>query len=75
MNKFLDCVEDGLILSPGKDQANEKLFYLRRYLEMFVIATKNGKWRSVNYIDLFSGAGKINLSDSNKIIIGSPLSL
>jgi three-Cys-motif partner protein len=68
---LLNCVEDGLPLGDAGEWSREKLFYVKRYIEIFTKAMRN-KW-IMNYIDLFSGPGKSRIGKSDEIILGSPL--
>lgn len=71
MDAFLEPQEDSLPVRPAKPWAAEKLDYLTRYLAMFTTSMR-GKWRVLNYIDLFSGPGKCREENGN-ISLGSPL--
>ena len=64
--------KEGLLLRETGDWTPGKLYFLAMYISRFVVSMKSKEWRSVNYIDLFSGPGKNRLPD-NKIILGSPL--
>ncbi len=52
--------------------AKDKLFYIRRYCDIFNTAMK-GKWAIRTYIDLFAGPGKCLVETTKKEINGSPL--
>jgi len=64
--------KEGLPVREAGDWTNEKLYFLSEYLNRFIISMRKSKWRSINYIDLYSGPGKNCLRDG-KIILGSPL--
>lgn len=51
--------------------AETKLFYLRRYIEIFTTAMRD-KWQ-LAYIDLFAGPGKCVRRDTGAFLDGSPL--
>ena len=72
---YLEPQEDGLFLRNSRQWTEEKLDYLQRYLDIFLITMKDSKrkWRSINFIDLFSGPGKCRIDNSNRIVLGSPL--
>lgn len=48
----------------------DKHYYLRKYLEAFVLATKRAMRRY--YVDLFAGPGECQIKDTGEIIEGSP---
>lgn len=50
----------------------DKLYYIRRYLELFSSAMRE-KFRQRAYIDLFAGPGRCVLDDDSGEIKGSPL--
>lgn len=64
--------KEGLSVREAGDWTYEKLYFLSEYLNRFIISMRKNKWRSINYIDLYSGPGKNCLRDG-KIILGSPL--
>jgi len=66
--------DEGLLVRDSGEWTLGKIYFLARYIARFVVSMKGPKqhWRSVNYIDLFSGPGK-NRLPNNKIILGSPL--
>lgn len=70
---FLLPKDDGLQTRTASDHTKNKLEALKRYIEMFLIATKNMRWRAWNYIDLQSGPGKVKIRRPHEIILGSPL--
>ena len=71
--KYLRPVDDNLPVSSLHSWTKNKLFYLSSYLEQFVIAMSKKPWRSIHYIDLFAGYGKIRIQETDEIILGSPL--
>jgi len=53
--------------------AEDKYFYVRKYLDMFSTAMKN-EWKgNLYYVDLFAGCGKCRVRDSGEEIDGSAL--
>ncbi len=72
-NVFLEPVDDGLPMRAGGDWANEKLHFLKNYIERFIVSMRNMPWRSIHYIDLFSGPGKNKTENKGIISLGSPL--
>ncbi len=64
--------DDNLPLRCVGPWANDKLYYLKRYMEVFNTAMK-GKWSKRAYIELFSGPGLGIIRDTGEIIDGSPL--
>lgn len=66
--------DEGLFIRDTGAWTLGKIYYLARYIARFVVSMKSTKqhWRSVNFIDLYSGPGKNRLPDK-KIILGSPL--
>ncbi len=50
----------------------EKYSLVRNYAQIFATSMKD-KWQCRVYIDLFSGAGRSRIKDTNKIVDGSPL--
>jgi len=50
----------------------DKLYYVRRYLEVFSVAMRK-KFPSRAYIDLFSGPGRCVVDDDSTELAGSPL--
>jgi three-Cys-motif partner protein len=71
--KYLFQQDDGLPLRTSGSWAEIKLDYLNRYLDIFTSSMKAKPWRSINYIDLFSGPGKCKIRDTKRILLGSPL--
>jgi three-Cys-motif partner protein len=54
------------------DWAEEKGRLLWYYCDLFATSMK-GKWAERVYIDLFAGAGKVQVRETSKVIRGSPL--
>jgi three-Cys-motif partner protein len=52
--------------------SEDKLFYLRRYADIFSSGMKN-RWANRVYIDLFSGPGRCRLRPTGEFVDGSPL--
>lgn len=71
-NKFLLPEDDGLRVRESGRWASEKINYLERYIGIFETSMRK-KWSSRNYIDLFSGPGKIRERKTGVISLGSPL--
>ena len=72
-SKLLEPVDDGLPMRDASDHTKNKLEALKRYIYMFLTATKRGNWRAWNYIDLQAGPGKVQIRQPNEIVLGSPL--
>ena len=70
---FLEPVDDGLRLREASDHTRDKLETQKKYIEMFLQATKNDPWRAWNYIDLQAGPGKVEIRKPREIVFGSPL--
>ena len=64
--------QEGLPIREGGEWTYEKLFFLAEYLKRFIVSMRPKEWRSINYIDPYSGPGKNCLRDG-RIILGSPL--
>jgi three-Cys-motif partner protein len=69
---ILETNDDDLLIRDAGEWAENKLHFLARYLHRFIVSMRAKQWRSINYIDLFSGPGKNKLPDG-KILKGSPL--
>lgn len=69
---YLDPIDDGLVIRSFGSWTAEKLDYLRRYIDIFETSMRL-KWPERNYIDLFSGPGKIKIKTTGQILLGSPL--
>jgi three-Cys-motif partner protein len=64
---------DGLVARDSGAWANEKLYYLERYLDIVSVGMKK-KWPDrLYYVDLFAGPGKCLIRETNEEIDGSPL--
>ncbi|GIV67052.1 MAG: hypothetical protein KatS3mg047_1445 [Bellilinea sp.] len=70
--QFLESDDDGLMIREAGEWVENKLYFLSQYLHRFIVSMREKPWRSINYIDLFSGPGKNRLSNG-KILKGSPL--
>lgn len=72
MGVELLSVDDGLYCRPSGVWAEEKLDYLRRYIEIFEFSMQK-KWDVRNYIDILAGPGKNFIKEKKVYILGSPL--
>ena len=54
------------------DWSETKYRHLTNYAEMFATATKE-RWEKRNYLDLFAGAGRVRIENTDRIHRGSPL--
>lgn len=63
---------DGQVSIAAGPWAEDKLYYFRRYCNIFNTAMRY-KWRSRAYIDLFSGPGKCLVEGTGEEIDGSPI--
>lgn len=63
---------DGLPARVVQPWAQDKLYYLRRYIEIFTVSMKD-KWLRRVYVDLFSGPGRSVIEESGEEIDGSPI--
>lgn len=73
MDKYLLPEDDGLPIRPSGDWAQDKLFYVKHYIDTFEKSMRNSKWRSRIYIDLFAGPGKCRDRKTKEYFLGSPL--
>jgi three-Cys-motif partner protein len=73
MEKYLLPENDGLPIRLSGDWAQDKLFYVKHYIDTFENSMRNSKWRSRIYIDLFAGPGKCKDRKTNEYFLGSPL--
>jgi three-Cys-motif partner protein len=73
MEKYLLPEDDGLPIRPSGDWAQDKLFYVKHYIDTFEKSMRNSKWRSRIYIDLFAGPGKCKDRKTKEYFLGSPL--
>lgn len=64
---------DGLPVRSSGAWVEEKLYYLRHYLDIFSVAMKNKWGGSLYYIDMFAGPGRCRIRESEKELDGSPL--
>lgn len=64
--------QDGNLVLPLGPWAEEKLFYIGRYCEIFNTAMR-AKWGTRVYIDLFAGPGRSLVRSTGEEIDGSPL--
>jgi three-Cys-motif partner protein len=65
--------DDGLVVRDSGIWATEKLYYLKRYLDIFSVGMKN-RWRSkLYYVDLFAGPGRCRVRETGEEVDGSPL--
>ena len=63
---------DGLLARCVGPWSKDKLYYIRRYLDVFSTATRE-KFQNLIYIDLFAGPGRCVTDDSSDEFDGSPL--
>jgi three-Cys-motif partner protein len=63
---------DGLPARCVGPWSDDKLFYMRRYADIFVKGMKN-KWENLVYADLFAGPGKCRMKPRGNSCEGSPL--
>jgi three-Cys-motif partner protein len=68
----LSLGSDGLFVRDDGEWAEEKLFYIERYIEIFTTAMKS-RWPRRVYIDLFSGPGRSRTRGTDREFDGSPL--
>lgn len=73
MDEYLQPQNDGLPLRSSGQWVAEKLFYLKRYVDMFETSMRQKPWRRRNFIDLFSGPGKCVIQETGEVYLGSPL--
>lgn len=64
--------DDGLITPDVGIWAEKKYRLVQNYASMFASSMK-GKWDHLVYVDLFAGAGRSLLRDTNEIVPASPL--
>lgn len=73
MNEQEASATDGLPIRSSGTWAEEKFYYLRRYLDIFTEGMKN-KWGGrLYYVDLFAGPGRCHIRGPEKELDGSPL--
>ena len=68
----MHTVNDGLYCRPSGLWAEEKLDFVRRYIETFEISMQNS-WGIRNYIDILAGPGINVIAENNEYFLGSPL--
>ncbi len=73
MGNYLLPIDDGLPARESGEWVKEKLYYVKRYIDVFETAMRAKNWRRRIFIDLFSGPGKCVIRDTNEYIIGSPI--
>jgi three-Cys-motif partner protein len=73
MDVYFQPQDDGLPARSSGQWVTEKLFYLKRYIDMFETSMWDKPWRRRNYIDLFAGPGKCVIDETGEIHLGSPL--
>jgi three-Cys-motif partner protein len=69
---YLQPVPDGLVTRSSGPWVEEKLYFVRQYIDIFETSMKS-KWPQRNYIDLFAGPGKNIIKDKGEILLGSSL--
>ena len=72
LSKLPHLNDDGLITPEVGPWAEHKYRLVWNYAKMFTSSMK-GKWDSRIYIDIYSGAGRSKIRDSNTIVPASPL--
>src|SRR5436189_3436168 len=65
-------IDDGLMTEPIGSSGEEKYRLLSLYSQMFAASMKN-KWQCRVYIDLFAGCGRSRVTETKKIVAGSPV--
>jgi three-Cys-motif partner protein len=73
MNDYLLPIADGLPVRESGEWVKEKLFFVKRYIDIFEVAMRGKNWRRRIFIDLFSGAGKCVIRNTNEHLVGSPI--
>ena len=73
MDKYLLPVDDGLLVRESGDWAQDKLFYVKHYIDTFEKSMRDKPWRERIYIDLFAGPGKCQDRKTKEYFLGSPL--
>jgi three-Cys-motif partner protein len=73
MNEQEISAADGLPVRSSGAWAEEKLYFLRRYLDIFSNGMKNKWGGKLYYVDLFAGPGRCRVRGSEKEFDGSPL--
>jgi three-Cys-motif partner protein len=72
MTKLPELKDDGLITPQIGAWGEEKYRLVSIYAKMFATSMK-GKWGCRVYIDLFAGAGRARIENTNRIVPASPL--
>jgi three-Cys-motif partner protein len=72
LSNYLIPVEDGEVMRSSGPWAEEKLDYLKRYIDVFETAMRS-RFSHRFYIDLLAGPGKNLVRNPKKILLGSPL--
>ncbi len=73
MEKYLLPEDDGLPVRPSGDWAQDKLFYVKHFIDTFEKSMRGQQWRNRIYIDLFAGPGKCRDRKTKDYFLGSPL--
>jgi three-Cys-motif partner protein len=73
MDKYLLPEDDGLSARASGNLAQDKLFYVKHYIDTFEKSMRKSKWRRRIYIDLFARPGKCIDRDTQEYFLGSPL--
>jgi len=73
MSDYLLPVKDGLPARESGEWVKEKLYYVKRYIDVFEVAMRDRSWRRRIFIDLFAGPGKCIVRNTNEYLLGSPL--
>ncbi len=73
MDSYLEPQDDGLPMRNSGPWVSEKLFFLKRYIDIFEKSMRQKPWRRRIFIDLFSGPGKCFVEETSDIHLGSPL--
>ncbi|MEX0750976.1 MAG: three-Cys-motif partner protein TcmP [Dehalococcoidia bacterium] len=68
----LSVGDDGLPVRDDGEWAEEKLYYIERYIQIFTTGMKS-KWPRRVYIDLFTGPGRSRVRGTTQEFEGSPL--
>lgn len=73
MDNYLLPEDDGLLARSFGNWTQDKLFYVKHYIDTFEKAMRESKWRQRVYIDLFAGPGKCQDRKTKEYFLGSPL--
>ncbi len=65
--------KDGLVVRDSGAWAEEKLYYLGRYLKIMSVGMSKQWAGKLYYVDLFAGPGRCQVRETKKEIDGSPL--